>query len=81
MKTIQVPDEVYEQLRDFVVDPFDDTPTAVLQRVLEIAKKAQRRWSPFGGDDGKQEGPKDYKEILQEMKGESEAEEFAGSMG
>jgi hypothetical protein len=47
MKTFKVSDEMYEQLRSFVVDPFDDTPEAVLGRLIEIANKAKERWSPF----------------------------------
>ncbi len=47
MKTLQISDEVYESLKAFVVDPFDDTPNAVLMRLIDIANKAQSRWSPF----------------------------------
>jgi predicted CopG family antitoxin len=48
MKTLQISDEVYESLKAFVVDPFDDTPNAVLMRLINIANKAQSRWCPFG---------------------------------
>ena len=48
MKTLQINDEVYESLKAFVVDPFDDTPNAVLMRLINIANKAQSRWCPFG---------------------------------
>ncbi len=47
MKTLQINDEVYESLKAFVVDPFDDTPNAVLLRLIDIANKAQSRWCPF----------------------------------
>ena len=47
MKTLQINDEVYESLKAFVVDPFDDTPNAVLMRLINIANKAQSRWRPF----------------------------------
>jgi len=47
MKTLQINDEVYESLKAFVVDPFDDTPNAVLMRLIDIANKAQNRWRPF----------------------------------
>ena len=40
----QISDEVYESLKAFVVDPFDDTPNAVLMRLIDIAHKAQSRW-------------------------------------
>jgi predicted CopG family antitoxin len=47
MRTFKVSDEVYEQLKSFVVDPFDDTPDAVIGRLIEIVSKAKSRWSPF----------------------------------
>lgn len=47
MKTLEISDEVYDSLKAFVIDPFDDTPNAVLRRVIDIANKAQSRWSAF----------------------------------
>ena len=47
MKRLEISDEVYESLKAFVVDPFSDTPNAVLMRLIHIANKAQNRWSPF----------------------------------
>jgi hypothetical protein len=47
MRTFQVSDELYEQLKSFVVDPFDDSPEAVIGRLIEIVNKAKNRWSPF----------------------------------
>ena len=47
MKTLHINDEVYEKLKAFVDDPFDDTPNAVLQRLIDIANKAQDRWCAF----------------------------------
>jgi len=47
MKVVKVSDEVYERLKAFVVDPFDDTPQSVIARVVEIAEKAKKRWSAF----------------------------------
>ena len=47
MRTFKVSDEVYEQLKSFVIDPFDDTPEVVIGRLIEIANKAKDRWSPF----------------------------------
>ena len=49
MKTINVSDEVYERLKDFVVDPFEDTPETIIGRVLEIVTKAKRRWVAENG--------------------------------
>jgi hypothetical protein len=47
MRTFQVSDHMYEQLKTFVVDPFDDTPEAVIGRLIEIVNKAKDHWSPF----------------------------------
>jgi len=47
MRTFKVSDELYEQLKSFVIDPFDDTPDVVIARLIEIVKKARSRWSPF----------------------------------
>lgn len=47
MKTLEISDEVYDSLKAFVIDPFDDTPNAVLRRLIDIANKAQSRWSAF----------------------------------
>ena len=47
MRTFKVSDEMYEQLKSFIVDPFDDTPEVVLSRLIEIVNKARDRWSPF----------------------------------
>ncbi len=32
MRTFKVSDELYEQLKSFVIDPFDDTPDVVIAR-------------------------------------------------
>jgi hypothetical protein len=47
MRTFKVSEEMYEQLKSFVVDPFDDTPEVVIGRLIEIVNKAKDRWSPF----------------------------------
>ena len=47
MRTIEVSDELFEKLKNFVVDPFDDTSDAVIARLVEIVNKAKRRWSPL----------------------------------
>ena len=46
MKTLQVSDELLEKLKDFVVDPFEDTPEVILNRLMEIVNKAKQKWSP-----------------------------------
>ena len=48
MRTFTISDELYEQLKRFIVDPFDDTPEVVIERLVEIVDKARSRWSPFG---------------------------------
>jgi hypothetical protein len=47
MKVIQISDELYDQLKNCVVDPFDDTPESVIGRLVEIVQKARGRWSPL----------------------------------
>ena len=49
MRTFKVSEEMYEQLKTFVVDPFDDTPEVVIGRLIEIVNKAKDRWLPFEG--------------------------------
>ena len=47
MRTIRISEELFERLKTFVVDPFDDTPDAVIGRLVDIAVKAKIRWSPL----------------------------------
>lgn len=47
MKVIEISDEVYEKLKNCVIDPFEDTPEFVICRLIEIAEKAKGRWSPW----------------------------------
>ena len=47
MRTLQVSDELFEKLKDFVVDPFEDTPEVILDRLMEIVGKAKKKWSPL----------------------------------
>ncbi|MHC4309537.1 MAG: hypothetical protein ACYSSN_06305 [Planctomycetota bacterium] len=44
MKVIEISDELYDRLKTFVVDPFDDTPEIVLGRVVDIVDKAKSKW-------------------------------------
>ena len=48
MISLQISDEVYEGLKAFVVDPYDDTPNTVVMRLINIATKAQSRFCPIG---------------------------------
>ena len=47
MRTVKISDELFEQLKSLVVDPFDDTPDLVIGRLIEIVNKAKSRWSPL----------------------------------
>jgi hypothetical protein len=47
MRTFRVSDQVYEQLKTFIIDPFDDTPELVIGRLIEIVNKAKARWASF----------------------------------
>ena len=51
MKTIRISEELFERLKTFVVDPFDDTPDTVIGRLVDIAAKAKTRWSPLDAYD------------------------------
>ena len=57
MKTINVSDEIYEKLKGFVVDPFDDSPDVVIGRIVDIANKAKSRWSPFDSQENAEPQP------------------------
>lgn len=46
MKTISITDELFEQLKEFVVDPYEDTPETIVERLVDIVSKAKRRWNP-----------------------------------
>jgi hypothetical protein len=47
MKVIQISDEVYDKLKSYIVDPFEDTPEFVIRRLMEIADKARNLWSSW----------------------------------
>ena len=47
MKMLKLSDEVFDDLKKYVVDPFDDTPEIVIDRLIAINTKAQSRWSAF----------------------------------
>jgi len=52
MRAIQVSDELYEKLKGYVVDPFDDTPEHVIGRLIDIADKAKNLWSSWEPSEG-----------------------------
>ena len=47
MRAIQISDEIYDRLKECVVDPFDDTPESVIGRLIDIVDKATSKWSPL----------------------------------
>ena len=51
MRTVKISDELFDELKSLVVDPFDDTPDSVIGRLIDIVKKAKSRWSPLDACD------------------------------
>ena len=47
MKVIQIPDELYDRLKNCIVDPFDDTPESVVGRLIDIVDKSKSRCSSW----------------------------------
>ena len=66
MKNIKVSEELYEKLKSFVADPFDDTPDAVLSRVIDIADKARHRWNGWD-DEVDIQVPRDKDKVREEV--------------
>ncbi len=59
MKVIQISDELYDRLKNCIVDPFDDTPESVIERLIDIADKSKSRCSSWdtAEDTGQQDRP------------------------
>lgn len=69
MRTVTISDELFEELKGFVVDPFDDTPDLVIGRLIAIVNKAKNRWSPLEDCEAStesQEGPGKHQEASNE---------------
>ena len=47
MKNIIISDEIYEKLKQFLIDPFDDTLDTIISRLIDINNKAKKRWVAF----------------------------------
>lgn len=47
MKTVEISDELYEELKTYVVDPFEDTAEVVIGRLIQIANKARQKCAPL----------------------------------
>ncbi|MDI9431231.1 MAG: hypothetical protein RBR19_06720 [Sedimentisphaerales bacterium] len=75
MKTIQISEELFEELKGLVVDPFDDTPDSVIGRLIQIVKKAKSRWSPLEACSPEPERPASMKPHKAEAKEYSEEED------
>ena len=55
MKTIEISEELYDRLKNFVVDPFDDSPEIVINRMIEIVDKARGMWSSWDASEEEQQ--------------------------
>ena len=44
MRQVDLSEEVYEQLKSFIVDPFEDTVESVIGRLVDITNKARDCW-------------------------------------
>ncbi len=47
MRNIQISDELYDRLKNCIVDPFDDTPESVVGRLIDIVDKSKSRCSSW----------------------------------
>ena len=47
MKVIQISDELYDRLKNCIVDPFDDTPESVVRRLIDIVDKSKSKCSSW----------------------------------
>lgn len=47
MKVIQISEELYDKLKKFIIDPFDDTPESVVGRLIDIVDKSKSRFSAW----------------------------------
>ena len=75
MKTIQISEELFEELKGLVVDPFDDTPDSVIGRLIQIVQKARSRWSPLETPQVEQQQTASVKPHKHEVKEYSEEED------
>ena len=72
MKEFQVSDELYDKLKHFVVDPFDDTPEIVISRLVDIVNKAKSRWSPLNAVQNNDKPRGDYQPSVEIKQPEEE---------
>jgi hypothetical protein len=55
MKNLKISDENYEKMKQFLIDPFDDTPDTIIRRLININNKAKNQWVAF--DNSLNDGP------------------------
>ncbi len=75
MRTFRVSDQMYEQLKSFIVDPFDDTPELVIGRLIEIVNKAKARWAPFEAPEAAREAAPEVEPPAKPRRKEQEVHE------
>ncbi len=49
MKVLHISDELYDRLQEFAVDPFEDSPAFIINRLMEILEKAKSGGWPADG--------------------------------
>ena len=76
MKTIEISEELYERLKNFVVDPFDDSPEIVVNRMLDIVEKARGMWSSW--EDASKEADEQAQSQSRKAKKSSSGQEHVG---
>ena len=53
----QISDELYDRLKNFVFDPFEDTPESVIEHLMDIVDKTKSKCSSWvGAEDSGQDG-------------------------
>ena len=75
MKTIEISEELYDRLKNFVVDPFDDSPEIVINRMLDIVDKARGMWSSW---EDSEEEPQQERPQSRKTKKSSSGQEHVG---
>jgi hypothetical protein len=76
MKVIQISDELYDRLKNCIVDPFDDTPEVVIGRLVDIVEKSK---SEFSSWDAAENPAKQAKAAAQQVKPKPELTTPSGS--
>jgi hypothetical protein len=76
VRTIKISDELYEKLKSFIVDPFDDTPEIVIGRLVEIVNKAKGRSSALDRHDRSESGERPAPAPHREPRHEPQPEPF-----